>query len=75
MHFDLVELAKLFTERAEPKDLIIFALLMVIVFERWNSTKASGKITDSIIRALYERGHLPDRRQKQLPIEEDRRQP
>jgi hypothetical protein len=74
MHFDLVELVKLFTGKAGTKDLIIFCLLIVLVFERWSSTRASGKITNSIIRALYERGHLTDRRKKQLPIGEDRRQ-
>ncbi len=70
---DLLELVKIFTEKAEPKDMIIFALLLALVFERWNSTKSSGKVTDSIIRALYERGHLDDRRRSQLPVDHDRR--
>jgi hypothetical protein len=75
MTCDLIGLVQLFTEKAEPKDMVIFALLIVITFERWNSTKSSDKVTDSIIRALYKRGHLDDRRREQRPIDYDRRQP
>lgn len=73
MTVDLTAIAGLFAKHAGPQGLIILTLFAIIVFERWSCSRSKDKLVNMVIKTLYEKGHLDERRRAQLPIEEERR--
>ena len=70
---NLEGLAKVFADNGGITSLIILALFVLVAIDRVLVERSNSKITDTLIRTLYERGHLPDRRQEDRPVEEDKR--
>ena len=66
-------LAKIFADHGGITSLIILSLFVLVIIDRILVERSNSRITNTLIRTLYERGHLPDRRQVDRPVEEDKR--